>query len=222
MPKVSLFSSAYAELLRGGEHVHTRTAARSVVSHFRRAHRFSALLGLLGLLGGMVACATTPPATQARGSEPGGPELNLALIAPNLYDELVIEVGVLGTCAPEGKALAGLASFARSLLSPATVTIRDPERIPESEWPEQWHFGEFQRIVAAHMRAERGLASRPCTCSMSTARTAKRFWVGSSPIGSHRADTEARVVPGVIVVCYPLDHAAELPLAPCSRGVERY
>lgn len=158
----------------------------------------------------LVACATTQPgapgSTSATDAE--NPELNVGLLSPNLYDELIIEVDVAGSCSPDEKALAELVTFARSVLPPVRVSLAGPERILSAEWPRVWTEEEFHRFAAANMRRSGGGSRQALVYVLYVEREETIRDVGGKAVDWHvGTGADAAVVPGMFIVCSALQNA---------------
>ncbi len=191
--------------------------------------RLWAAMGALLCLSGCSSTGTvgsgTGTATRGTGVDAGagdaarGPELNVGLLATGLYDEMVLEVDVAGTCTPDAKALAGLASFAGSLLEPARITVDGPERIEESEWPRDWNLDAFHDVAAAHMRADLG-PRQGAFYVLYVDREDRTPFLGGLLVNWIAPDgANAPVVPGMVVVCGALENA---PTFVARSTIEEY
>ena len=166
-------------------------------------------LALMSALSLMAGCATTQSdhRNESRSAQTESVELNVELLAPNLYDELVIEVDVAAEHSPDEQTLADLRSFAESVVSPARVTIVGPERIPRDQWPRTWTRESIQNLAAANIR----VTDEPRQASVYVLYAERQD--DQTAAGAQTVDwiiptsTGTRVVRGMWLVGYSLQHA---------------
>ncbi len=166
-------------------------------------------LALMSTLSLMAGCATTQSdhRNESRSAQTESVELNVELLAPNLFDELVIEVDVAGSCSPREESLAELKSLAGTLLSPATVTLVGPARVPDDQWPRAWTREEFQKLAAANIRSAEG-PRQASVYVLYVDRQDERTAPGGKAVDwIIPTSAGTRVVRGMFMVCDSLEHS---------------